>query len=627
LRFIFSIGLLLVIQVVTAQTKLSKKGGFLFPIKPGKPNSLTGNMGELRSNHFHGGIDIRTGWASGLPVFCAKDGWVSRVIMAGEGYGNVLFVTHPDGFVTLYAHLEKLAAPLADYVKRQQYQQKKFEVDLLLRKDIFKVRQGDTIAISGNTGSSRGPHLHFEIRDTTNLVYNPLAFGFEEITDNLAPVFDRLALVPLDINARINGKFERKEIPVKLVGNSFVAMETPAVSGTVGLELLGRDRITNGTQHGGIFCIELQLGGKLVYYHNLNTFPFEKSNHINQLINYKNYRITGEKFQKLYSPDGYFQSPYMLENQKGRIEVGAGEVLEAEICLYDVKGNKRKCTLKLKGEKETPVDPVLRTRASRATYDVVDNTLIIKTNGLADSLAVLYQKGKKSVVFPAYSDGGKVVYLQDLRKSLPDSFAAGNGASVRFSFKAMVTPKVGCNISVEGAGITIPENALFDTLFLEVAQEGANYRINSSAIPLHRPITISTPCSACSTPDGSRWRGYAEASTDQFSKSLFSECREDNIFFKSKYLGRFKSQKDSIPPVIRVGVCNSSWARFNLYDNLSGIDSVEATINGNWLLMVADKKQHLWYADPLPAQLPMQGEFRLRVTDKAGNVKEFIKKI
>ncbi|HOY97203.1 MAG TPA: M23 family metallopeptidase, partial [Catalimonadaceae bacterium] len=138
---------------VFAQKPLSKKGGFLFPIKPGTPASLTGNMGELRSNHFHGGLDVRTGWASGLPVLAAKEGYVSKVSMAGEGYGNTMFVTHPDGFVTVYAHLEKLSEPFHSVVKKLQYEQRSFEVEVSMRKGMFKVKQGDTIGISGNTGS------------------------------------------------------------------------------------------------------------------------------------------------------------------------------------------------------------------------------------------------------------------------------------------------------------------------------------------------------------------------------------------------------------------------------------------------------------------------------------------
>lgn len=584
-------------------------------------------MGELRSNHFHGGIDIRTGWASGLPVRAAKSGYVSRVIMAGEGYGNVLFITHPDGYVTLYAHLERLTQPLHDFVKRKQYEEKRFEVDLKIRKDVFLVKQGDTIAISGNTGSSRGPHLHFEIRDTSNMIFNPLSFGFSEIPDTQSPLVDRLAVVPLDINSRVNGKFERKEILVRGAGKEFMAIETPVVSGTVGLELLGRDRLNNGTQKGGIYCIEVYLNDKQVFFHTMHQFPFEKSNHINQLINYRNFRITGEKFQKLYSPDGYFQSAFMPEEQKGKLVIPPGTTGKLDIFLWDVQGNKRTCRLQLKGEERSPFLVKNLPEARKATYDVFDNVLVMKVNGNPDPSSVLYKNAKVYPIEPAYWDESKAVFLHDLRKFMPDSLVVG-GAKQSFNFKAQVVPKNGAAISLPGAGVTLPENALFDTLYLEADQDkNGILTLNTSVIPMASPFTVSLPCGDCVGKDSNQMGAYAEAVNGSFSKSLYSECRANNLFFNTKYLGKFKILKDSTPPLIKVGVCNASWARFNIYDNSSGIVKIEATLNGEWVLMVWDKKQHLIYAEPWPHQLPMRGTFRLRVVDKAGNERVFEKRV
>lgn len=585
-------------------------------------------MGELRSNHFHGGLDIRTGWASGLPVHCAKDGWVSRVIMAGEGYGNLIFVTHSDGFVTLYAHLEKLAQPLHDAVKTKQYEDRSFEVDVRFPKNKFPFKQGEVLAISGNTGSSRGPHLHFEIRDTNNIVYNPLTFGFEEISDKLSPAFERLAILPMDINSRVNGKFERQEILVRAIGNDFVAVSSPTVSGTIGLEMLAFDRITNGTRHGGIFCTELLQDDHLAYFHNLNQFPFEKSIHVNHLMNYRVYRLTGEKFQKLYSADGYFQQALLQKHHQGRIHVSPGKESKIQIWLFDEKGNKRRCTLTLKGEETKLPTPVAGVRPTKVSYDVQENTLIIKTNGQSDSVAFLFHRGRRTEIPLALSEGSRSSYLHDLRRFLPDSFSLGKNLKQVFNFKGMILPKSGGQVQIEDARISFSEKALFDTLYLEAEIEtNGALRLNSSVEAMAAPFSVNRKAMVCEKTGNHLNKAYAESANGNFNKPLFSDCLGGNLSYLTKYLGKSIIQKDTIPPIIRTGICNSMSARFNIYDNLSGIDKIEATINENWILMVWDKKDHLIYSEPWPNQLPMKGEFRLKVTDKSGNAKEFVKQL
>ncbi|MDX5346044.1 MAG: M23 family metallopeptidase, partial [Hymenobacteraceae bacterium] len=182
-------------------------GYFKFPIKPGQQNYLSGTMGEIRSNHFHGGIDVKTDQKIGLPVYAAADGYVSRIKMSSYGYGNIIYLTHPNGKITTYAHLSEYAPALADYVLKKQYEQETFDIELFPEKNKFAFKKGDVIAYSGNTGGSGGPHLHFEIRDTEDNLYNPLQYRFSEIKDSTPPTVSAFALKTMSIDARVNGKF------------------------------------------------------------------------------------------------------------------------------------------------------------------------------------------------------------------------------------------------------------------------------------------------------------------------------------------------------------------------------------------------------------------------------------
>src|SRR5688572_23967554 len=144
-------------QLSKTDSKIIREEKFLFPLKPGQPGSLAGTMGELRSTHFHSGIDIRTNNEIGWPVLASKSGYISRARTGGSGYGNVLYVTHPDGTTTLYGHLDKFLGAAGDYILKERYRRKNADVELYFRESQFKVKQGDTIAYAGNTGSSDGP--------------------------------------------------------------------------------------------------------------------------------------------------------------------------------------------------------------------------------------------------------------------------------------------------------------------------------------------------------------------------------------------------------------------------------------------------------------------------------------
>ena len=170
------------------------------------PTQLSGNFGELRPNHFHAGFDFKTQKKEGLNVFASANGYVSRIKISTFGYGKAIYITHPNGFTTVYGHLKSLNPAIDTYLRKIQYKEKSYEVDLYLKPNQLPIKKGEIIALSGNTGGSDGPHLHFEIRDSeTEKILNPLLFGFDTvIKDSQRPIVTGVLVYPLDENTVIN---------------------------------------------------------------------------------------------------------------------------------------------------------------------------------------------------------------------------------------------------------------------------------------------------------------------------------------------------------------------------------------------------------------------------------------
>lgn len=176
---------LLLSSLLRAQDTLPKNY-FINPLDI--PISLAGTFGEIRSDHYHTGIDIRTDGKEGLPVHAAAKGYVSRIVVSPYGYGNALYLTHPNGYVSLYGHLSHFNRAITSYVKNKQYSEEKYRQDIPVFPGQFAVNKGDTIAFSGSTGASEGPHLHFEIRNAKNDdPINPLLAGYV-VEDTQAPL-------------------------------------------------------------------------------------------------------------------------------------------------------------------------------------------------------------------------------------------------------------------------------------------------------------------------------------------------------------------------------------------------------------------------------------------------------
>ncbi|MCD4698124.1 MAG: M23 family metallopeptidase, partial [Bacteroidales bacterium] len=247
------------------------------------PIKLSGTFGELRSNHFHSGIDIKTGEKTGLNIYTIADGFISRIKIQSGGYGKALYVTHPNGYVSVYGHLNKYNDNINEFVIKEQYRRQSFEIDLYLKEGQISVSQGEIIAYSGNSGRSGGPHLHFEIRDEkSQKPINPLLFGYE-VTDRVKPLINLLKVYPMSNIDQINGKNTSAiYYPIANKGNyKLKYSDTIKITGSAYFGLNCFDPFNRGLNKNGVYSIKMFVDSSLVYAHKLETFSFDETRYIN----------------------------------------------------------------------------------------------------------------------------------------------------------------------------------------------------------------------------------------------------------------------------------------------------------------------------------------------------------
>jgi hypothetical protein len=617
------------------EEKFPDEERYLYPINPGTPSSLAGTMGELRSSHFHSGIDIRTGNIIGLPVLASKSGYISRVTITPSGYGNVLYITHPDGNTTLYAHLDKFLGGMGDYVLKEQYRRKSHQIDLFFRKDQFKVKQGDTVALSGNTGSSGGPHLHFDIRDNHNYALNPLKVqSFPEVVDNLPPSVEKIALRTLDQNSRINDKFGRFEFYAQKVGNDFIFNVPILASGNIGVEILAKDKLAPRSRfHGGVNYFEMRVDSQLVFSQAIDKINIAETRSIFTLINYKTFKSNGSLFYKLYLDDGNDLEFYSKSPGNGKIKMRTKES-SVKITMKDSYGNSSHISFRLLPSPATKNVKLLEPMKQDIDYDIFENIMQVSAVPcLTDSnRAVVYAKGKKRIIEPDYSNELRAVYLIDLRKELPDSVVLC-GRSVVPSLKVTVPPGREYSYFSDLLDIKFPNESIYDTVFLSVdhaiSRDSAteSFTIGSRTVPLDRSLRVTYRPTKPVTWSKSK-AVYRKAGKDAYSY-LGGRWENGAINFATREFGEFTILEDSIPPVIRMIAVNNTVARFKIKDDLSGIasESIEASINGKWLLMNYDTKTGTIWSERLNKSEALKGDFVLKVRDEAGNEATYSHKI
>lgn len=499
------------------------------------PPALAGSFGELRSNHFHSGVDFRTNQRTGYPIYATADGYISRLRVQNSGFGLALYINHPNGYTSVYGHLVRFNPKIAQEVKKIQYQKKSYEIDEFPKSDFLLVRKGDIIAYSGNTGSSGGPHLHFELRDTkTETTVNPQLLGIQ-IPDNIPPVIYSMYVY------RLNGKpfneFTPKQYFQVAGGNGSYTLNkvnTINLSGEVGFGIVATDKHSGNSGLNGVYSIELTLDGKNIYTSALERFSFENSKAINSHLDYPALLNLKRSIQKSFVDPGNPLKIYSNLVNSGRVTFADDKMHELKYIITDAKGNKSTLQFNVQADSKAVINTPNATTGSPYLYSNIN-----EFNN--EDVKVILPKGT------LYND------LNFIYKKLPKP--QGNAFSALHQIHNNLTP---LHIGFE--------------IWIKVDSSLSKYQNKALIVNGNR-----------SSQGGYFENGYIKAKPRNFG-SFFIAI--DTI-------------APSIVPVnIANGKNMSELSKmsFRISDNLSGIKSFNGYIDGKWVLMEFDTKTaSLWH--------------------------------
>ena len=312
---------------------------------------LSGTFGELRTNHFHSGVDIKTKGKEGSKIYAFSEGYVSRIKISKGGYGKAIYIKHSDGKTTVYAHLKSFSKKIEKIVKTKQYLKENYEIEIFPGLNEIKISNNELIAFSGNTGGSSGPHLHFEIRDINQKPLNPLNYGID-VQDNRAPSIVGLKIYSLYKNMEIknskNLTFYKKD------KNSYIT-DTIQSIGALGFGVQTIDRQDLASNKNGVYKINTYIDNDTLISIDFNKFSFEETKHINRYIDYPEFKRNKKRFQKLFIQKNNPLSIYKKERNQGVVSLIENSRHLITIEVIDFNQNITKLFIPIKGTLDTDI--------------------------------------------------------------------------------------------------------------------------------------------------------------------------------------------------------------------------------------------------------------------------------
>ena len=526
------------------------------------PMLLSGTFAELRSNHFHSGIDIKTQGAEGKNIYAVADGYISRIRVSPYGFGKAIYIQHNNGYSTIYGHLRNFMPEIEKWVKSEQYRLQSFDVDLFPEKGLFKVQQGKQIAWSGNSGSSQGPHLHFEIRDSrTEEPMDPIQFGFE-IKDFIRPTLNGFRIYPANNISTVNGSNLPFQAELSGWGPNYrlSPLETVRVSGDVYFGLEAHDLLNETSNKNGINLVKVFVDSVLQFHWEANKFSFAETRYINSMIDYATYHHSGNRYLLTRVAPQNKLSLYKLRSNDGIIKTKAGKSQKIKIIIADGKRNESELNFILKGE----AGPAVASDKSIGAQQFSSLTLN------------QFRNPHISISLP-----GKCLY-----------------EDIPFEYSAEPSKPWSCAMI---------------------------HKIHDPATPLHdyfdMSIRIDSACKAKAAQlvmvklNKSNRPVYAGGEIDgQFIKARIRE------------FGNYTLMADSTAPKIKAvniingkNLQNQKNIQMTISDDLSGIKKYNGFLNGQWILMDFDGKNNLLRYDFDERLKSGKNQFKLEVTDNVGN--------